>query len=125
MNADIAKRWAAELRSGAFKQGTQNLKYEDCDSTYHCCLGVLCELYMRETGEKLQEAVEPIEDRGEPSRYACHIFNVEYDEFPPDDVTGWAEIDDKSCIRLTEMNDDQGASFAQIADYIEANAEEL
>lgn len=44
---DFAKRWVAALRSGEFKQTRNRLHYGDG----YCCLGVACELYRRETGK--------------------------------------------------------------------------
>lgn len=47
MNREKALKWAAALRSGEFKQGRGRLRTSDGG---HCCLGVACELYRRETG---------------------------------------------------------------------------
>ncbi len=46
MVSDVKKEWIAALRSDEFKQTTGQLK---TDSGF-CCLGVLCELYMRKHG---------------------------------------------------------------------------
>lgn len=45
MNPDVKARWLAALRSGEYVQGQGRLRRHDADgTTYHCCLGVLCEL---------------------------------------------------------------------------------
>jgi hypothetical protein len=40
--------WAAELESGKWKQGTGQLARETDHGTEYCCLGVACELAVRE-----------------------------------------------------------------------------
>lgn len=40
MDKKLAKKWVKALRSGKYKQTTDNLQ----DETGHCCLGVLCEI---------------------------------------------------------------------------------
>lgn len=49
MNAEVRARWVAALRSGRYARGTGLLKITYTDgSTYHCCLGVLCELAVQD-----------------------------------------------------------------------------
>lgn len=43
----VRDEWVAALRSGEFKQATGRLRRSD---TGYCCLGVLCEIYRRKTG---------------------------------------------------------------------------
>lgn len=40
------RKWLAALRSGEFRQAKNVLK----QAKGHCCLGVACEIYLRETG---------------------------------------------------------------------------
>jgi hypothetical protein len=40
--------WASELESGNWKQGTGQLARETDQGTEYCCLGVACELAVRE-----------------------------------------------------------------------------
>jgi len=47
MNQEIKKEWLEDLRSGKFKQGRSRLK--DSEDVM-CCLGVLCDLHRRKTG---------------------------------------------------------------------------
>jgi len=49
-----AQKWIAALRSGEFKQTKDGLKELAGDDSVvgHCCLGVACEVYLRE-GNKL------------------------------------------------------------------------
>ena len=47
MNKDIAEKWAVLLESNEFAQSSGKLRRTEG----YCCLGVLCELYRRETGQ--------------------------------------------------------------------------
>lgn len=47
MNPEIKTKWVAALRSGEFEQGRSQLR----KGNTFCCLGVLCELYRRTTGD--------------------------------------------------------------------------
>lgn len=44
MNTDVKAKWTAALRSGAYSQTKYNLK----NVNGFCCLGVLCDLYLKE-----------------------------------------------------------------------------
>ncbi len=45
MKQEIAEQWAAALRSGKYKQGYDVLR---TDTNKFCCLGVLCDLYVKD-----------------------------------------------------------------------------
>lgn len=49
MKLNIMKRWVKALRSGKYKQGQQRLKTLNGVPKF-CCLGVLCDLYIKEKG---------------------------------------------------------------------------
>lgn len=114
-----AKKWVAALRSGEYRQTAGNLRVSDG----YCCLGVACEI------SGLGRWVE-----GE-SVYAYEIdgFEIEFVRLPRP-VREWlglrsstGEFGSKSLERygsdvreLTSINDG-GATFAEIADIIEAN----
>lgn len=59
MDETIKQKWVAELRSGKYQQGKQFLKQRlPGQLEYHyCCLGVLCELYIQETGKNIAELI--------------------------------------------------------------------
>jgi hypothetical protein len=52
MNQEIKEKWVKALRSGEYPQGT--LALNDCGK--FCCLGVLCDMYSKETGEPWVES---------------------------------------------------------------------
>lgn len=50
MNRDKAIKWAEALESGEYEQGVGNLRRLDDGAPRYCCLGVLSDLYIKETG---------------------------------------------------------------------------
>jgi len=46
MKSQVKEKWIAALRSGEYDQGVGGLR----TLTRFCCLGVLCDLYSKETG---------------------------------------------------------------------------
>lgn len=53
MKPEIKALWVAALRSGEYRQGFKRLRHVDC----YCCLGVLTDLYCKETGMAWDEAI--------------------------------------------------------------------
>lgn len=103
MNKQLRDAWVAALRSGQYKQGVGTLRKGD---TY-CCLGVLCE-------------VAKIPYRLSDTDLSCtnklRSFGEDAGLFDrPNQRTQSAQA------RLMEMNDNEGTSFPEIADWIEAN----
>lgn len=102
LNPEIKAKWLAALRSGKYEQGQSQLRPTD---TEFCCLGVLCDLLnphwdKRPTGDGYNHASGGVMFTSTPVR-----------------VTAGLSTNAES--QLMKMNDD-GISFAQIADYIEA-----
>jgi hypothetical protein len=119
MNKRIGKIWIEALRSGEFSQVEEVLK----SSHGHCCLGVLCELYTKETEQQVFNKL----DDGQYSR----IDNSD-DEDLPDFVRDWAGMKSNHGVlpeihpfnSLAEMNDD-GIDFNEIANVIEEQMDVL
>jgi hypothetical protein len=123
MKADIKAKWLADLRSGKFPQTTGVLR----NGNGYCCLGVLCDLYSRDTGVEwwdtgcggfamhgadsvLPYAVE--QWAGLTHEHGGYVaVSKSYDE-------GENTIVDHS-LSLTELNDSWEYDFKQIADVIE------
>lgn len=107
------------LRSGEYKQTKGRLKTEEG----FCCLGVLCDLYLKEQSEEWKSSDFIEEDEV----LSYEIYSC--DTLPPESVVVWAGlpcaspgvmIDYRDYVNdLTELNDSLGKSFAEIADYIE------
>lgn len=98
MDAAIKAKWVEALRSGVYSQCAGELRQGGA----YCCLGVLCNI------------VGMSNDDWESWR---HVVNP-----PPITEQGLhgAGTYPSPANKLAQMND-KGASFAEIADYIEAN----
>jgi hypothetical protein len=108
MKPEIKNKWVAALRSGEYQQGLHNLK----SNNQYCCLGVLCDLYIKENN-------------------LDWVFTSFYDfSIPPLVVQEWAGLDTGNPRVLTKshrhsdqnlvaLNDTLRYSFPQIADIIE------
>lgn len=103
------KLWVEALRSGEYEQCTNELCTNDGAGTnYYCCLGV-----------------------------ANELFNLNAQDNETLDGTNYAEVlglfdsegaiqgdeDELESLSLLEMNDSDGKSFIEIANFIEANPE--
>lgn len=99
----LKKKWVKALRSKKFIQRTRSLS----DRSYgtFCCLGVLCE-------------VAEIEKGGDGT-YKSGTGYVE--GCLSDTLLEQFEIDADSHSKLINMNDDEGLSFSDIADWVDAN----
>jgi hypothetical protein len=115
MKEDIKAKWLSALRrkNSKYKQTHAVLR----DFSGYCCLGVLCDLYAKETGAKWEE------------RSDLDAFDMLDNGWVlPVEVQKWAGllsrsggeviVDGKS-VTLSEVNDDLKLSFLQIADIIE------
>lgn len=119
---DNAKKWVAALRSGKYRQGTSFL---NADGRL-CCLGVACEV-------ALTSAVElhiSVDSADYPSRRAVVRYDGER-RILPRAVQDWlglqtsvGSFDSTIGSSLTDMNDN-GSTFAVIADFIESDPKGL
>ena len=117
MNPDIKKKWVEALTSGEFKQTKKHLR----DTKGHCCLGVLCEVYRKETGKgEWREAAGGViefvwvDERGR---------QFQDSEALPPPVVDWADVGDGNpyiglSASAADANDD-GEPFTNIAQAIE------
>lgn len=110
LNPEVKARWVAALRSGEYTQGKGMLREAD---NCMCCLGVLCDLYDKDGWGKLFNGFSgspPMEVRewaGFP------VAPYEDDSRPTPDVTIAGRVE------ALYTHNDQGATFAEIADAIE------
>lgn len=110
---DNAKKWVAALRSGDYKQGQNYLCQGDC----YCCLGVACELFIKEGGElnKIQK-----------NNYYQYGGK---DGHLPEIVRDWLGLTFPQASwgnnSLLLLNDNEELDFNQIADVIESEPEGL
>jgi len=105
MNKEIKEKWIKALRGegeykAKYKQGKGQLRIED---NCFCCLGVLCDVINPEAWNGLAYKY-----KGQYSRTGLlNEINVDFGISPAQESI------------LINMNDDEGASFKQIADYVE------
>lgn len=127
MNPEIKTLWINALLSGEYRQGRKTLRHETDGAVRHCCLGVLCEI-AEQAGVVYSEPLLIGDDdtprtqfvaTGDPEDRQSGIL--------PDAVQEWAGVANSngsfwsSVYRqgsLTDLND-TGASFKEIAEYIE------
>jgi hypothetical protein len=110
-----AKKWVAALRSGEYQQDKAYLRTENG----LCCLGVACDLYMKLFGGQWEKGMEGFRFLGS-------------DQVLPTDVRAWLGMRDVqgaygpiASNKMLTIDNDQGKTFAQIADIIESEPEGL
>jgi hypothetical protein len=106
------KKVLVALRSGEFTQTRNTLQ----NSRGHCCLGVMCEVYEKETGDKLSRDVYGLIVGGnlishQKVRKWVGLKNPR----------GLFQSKNKQLTSLAALNDVSHYNFLQIADYIETN----
>jgi hypothetical protein len=113
MDKAIKEKWIAALRSGEYKQGRNNLKMTEPEGNtcVHCCLGVLAEL----CGIKSETQC------GTKAWLFIFSDNVAMEESLSAKLLDTIGLSPRQEEDLIELNDGKGASFAEIADYIEEN----
>ncbi len=125
MKPEIKEKWLKALRSGEYSQGSGCLKQTDSgtEKVTHCCLGVLCEIYLEETRETWGDSSELYESLGVLNKKVVEWAGLP-DSNPDIPTKVVAKIfhqevrDDKSTFPLAVLND-HWANFNQIADIIE------
>lgn len=108
MDATLKAKWVEALRSGEYKQAHATLKD---DHGGYCCLGVLCEI----AGLKINAEGTGVLVKGE-------IWKNNYD--PIFKLVGGSQKSGDCSMRNDGTMEDHNArkwTFAEIADYIEAN----
>lgn len=120
MNPRIKKKWLEALRSGEYKQTTENLR----DSNGFCCLGVLCDLHAKERGTNWVQRIDSYELYGEAQTLP---LSVQEWAGLDSDIGGVVDFEYESggeihlkADTLPEINDSWHKDFNEIADLIEA-----
>lgn len=117
MDQGVKAKWVKALRSRKYKQGQSFLAQEYRGKVYHCCLGVLCDIAVREGVIPSASRIEG----NEPLYFGNEM------KFPPSEVLEWAGLPRKELstgnplLILAGMNDDGNKSFGYIAAYIDTN----
>lgn len=101
MKADLKAKWIEALRSGEYEQASGQLRLDGA----YCCLGVLCEV-----------AGIPINESGDG---VGNGFRYDYD--PIYYLVGGRDASIECSLRNDGGASMKRHSFAELADYIEAN----
>jgi hypothetical protein len=127
VNPEIKQMWVDALLSGEYQQGYNYLASEFQGKVHYCCLGVLCDLAYKHHATNRNEDEFARFSYGKDSEYNNAIL--------PPDVQAWAGLDDNNpelkatvpdyteeefedTVRLSELNDDYGFSFKNLAKLI-------
>lgn len=136
-NTEVIQKWIDALTSGEYQQGRGMLQ---STAGEYCCLGVLCDLYIKETGQgswvrgsaliKGDEFVEFA--HGSDYVYSMPTWEVyrwaglaegedEYEKAPT-----WVEVDNeekdiRGTFCLTDLNDSKNFTFEDIANVLREN----
>jgi hypothetical protein len=108
MKKSIANKWVKALRSGKYTQTKNNLT----DGVGHCCLGVLCELYIKDTKDNIKDGTLYDDESEVLPQCVISWAGMQYKARFGDsyDACGAFTIDDKE-ICLASWNDGQSRPF--------------
>jgi hypothetical protein len=113
------KKVLVALRSGEYTQTKEALQ----NSRGHCCLGVMCEVYEKETGDSIDRKTSGNITGGNLRRHEKVQAWVGL-LTPSGDITISLPNSSKH-ISLAHMNDRDDKTFSEIADFIETDPEGL
>lgn len=130
MYRDVAMKWIADLRSNPDKQGKSVLANPTISGTKYCCLGRLCEVL--EIPQSYDPRTNTIFYEGEDRVLAETVVRLagmescvgSASEIPFGKAIVFPSRPDQRWATLADANDD-GVTFSEIADWIEANWERL
>lgn len=111
----MKKEFVAALKSDKFKQTRDFLREGDS----FCALGVLCELFRQKTGHG--SWVGPFFDTGKHQGRAAFVFKLDNEycfELPSLQVLNWAGLTPEDAMDISQLNDKENATFAEIATYL-------
>lgn len=114
MNQEIRDEWIGDLESGKYPQTVGSLK----DDKGYCCLGVLCEIYIR---HHLTLCIN-----WEPGPHTGTLYLLGNGGYLPVEVIKWAGLnshmgsyyDDHGNPQSLAQHNDSGVDFKTIADII-------
>jgi hypothetical protein len=114
-NPERLRKWVEALESDAYPQTKGKLRTDEG----FCCLGVACDVYMKEVGGTWEAAEVSFND------HMVYVFGSAT-EMLPSSVAEWFGIhhapefivDDGVTEEATSLNDERGWDFHQIADAI-------
>ena len=124
MKPEIKQKWIDALATATYKQGKEVLRNKNDE---FCCLGVLCDIYSKETGvgwELSDDVSETMEIEGCISYLPIKVMNWAGLESnaPIVEIEGMGDViqfvGNEDMIPLTWVNDRLNYTFSQIAELI-------
>lgn len=119
MLTDLQRKWLDALKSGDYKQAKGSLR----TSSGYCCLGVACDIVDpdgwngdKHTGQKSYLPEHVARKLGMNVKPCVNLSR--------DEAWGRGDYDDRP-VALSWLNDRRDWSFTEIAELIEAHAEEI
>jgi hypothetical protein len=128
VNKDKLKLWIDALRSGKFEQGQGNLASRDGEVVKYCCLGVACEVAVKDGLDLEGRWGRPIGNEVEEWVKTDHKFYDSEDLLLPPAVQDWLGIPGSTTVEVMlngieesviDLNDNMDRDFGQIADALE------
>lgn len=113
------KLWIDALRSGDYTQGYGALCCNIDGEEAHCCLGVLCEVYIKAGGELKKEPALDGKTFYDSDKGGVPNKVIEWVGFKSSRFNAVANRKYKDRIGLADMNDYSGLDFNGIANIIE------
>jgi len=93
MKKRIKNKWLKELRSGAYKQGRGVMLKITDEGDEFCCLGVLCDIHARETGNAWCVNQTTVSVNSSPDSMFSGPRYLEHEMELPQGVVDWAGLD--------------------------------
>lgn len=120
MDPEIKEKWLTDLRSGLYEQGQYCLRrvIPKSQKSEYCCLGVLANVIVNTYPETYQwkyyttGSVAVMNDKTQQSQGRFGLTT---------EILALVNLNENQQATCVKMNDQERKSFAEIADYIEAN----
>lgn len=122
MNKENIKLLVEDLRSGKHKQTKRRLR--NILSNGYCCLGRACEVFMQHNPNVIETKIDELTKTFYYAGEAAVLPEVVAKWYGFATFTGWFKLENGGRCSLVSLNDN-GRTFAEIADVIESNPEGL
>ena len=116
MNQEIKEQWVKALRSGKYEQTDGALcRVSENGKERFCCLGVLFDVAGGEVGGEWKHTVKAYTGLGWDAQVGDEVSM----DFVPTKFKQFVKLPKKAQRRLIHLNDAEGKSFDEIANWIE------
>lgn len=119
MHPDLKGPWLEALRSGEYVQGKQALRSAEPEGARYCCLGVLSEVAAKAGLIERDTAGGGV--NGGHRGYKTTADTYYSDTMPSVEMNQLFRLNSATAGALAGMNDSEGKTFLEIADWVEEN----